>query len=134
MIDRDLYIEVMAFLSNSGGTYRNLDNDTCRDVIDALFENQYRLVRDASGNIASFTTWWMIHDADLEMVKNGQRPKDTTGGNIVYVADHAGKGSYPALINYLRDRLGEIDCYWHHRFKHPDKFRYRPSRMGVANV
>lgn len=79
------------------------------------------------------TTWWMINEADIDLVKNGGRPKDVNAGTIVYIADHAGQGAYPGLVKYLRDTVGEIDSCWHHRYKHPGQFRYR-HRKEDRNV
>lgn len=122
MIDKDLYIEVANYLALSGGTYRCLDSQTCRDVIDALHDGCYRIVRDAEGNIISFTSWWMISEPDIELVKNGGKPNDTKTGDIVYIADHAGACSMKPLTEFVRDR----GVCWHNRYKQPGRFRYFP--------
>jgi len=125
MVYKDLYMEIMVFLGASGGAYQNIDIDTYRDIIDALFDGRYRVTRDDNGNLISFTSWWMIHEADVEAVKNGGRPKDISTGPIFYVADHAGIGTVAGLIQYLRITFGNRDCCFHHKFKHPSQFRYR---------
>lgn len=123
MVDRDVYMEIVDFLISSGGAYRSLDSGTCRDLIDSLSNGQHRIVRDHAGELISFTSWWMIREEDLEIVKQGERPADITGGNIVYIADHA--GGYHRIISFLRDTVGNIDSCWHHRFKDPAQFRFR---------
>lgn len=120
-------MEITDFLHKSGGTYQNIDTGTYRDIIDALFDDRYRVARDDDGNITGFTSWWMIHERDLEVVKNGGRPKDISAGSIIYVADHAGTNSVTGLIKFLRATFGNVDCCFHHKFKHPTQFRYRPK-------
>jgi len=127
---KELYIEIMVFLGESGGTYRNVDVFTSHDIIDSVFDGRYRITRNESGRITGFTSWWMIHKRDLEMVKNGERPADIHSGPIVYIADHAGENTCPGLMKHIRRTMGEIDSCWHHRFKHPRQFRYREARLA----
>ena len=128
---RDLYLEITEFLSASGGSYACIDTDTYRDLIDAILDGRCRVTRDDSGGITSATTWWMIHEADLDLVKNGGKPVDLSGGTIVYVADHAGAGCYPELIRFIRTNIGKRGVCWHHRYKHPVQFRYYPKKEGL---
>lgn len=133
MIERlkETYIEITDFLSNSGGSYANIDTLTYRDIVDAIIDDRFRVIRDGSGGITTVTTWWMIHEADLDLVKNGGRPDDLSNGSIVYIADHAGSGSYPDLIRFIRSTIGRKGVCWHHRYKHPGMFRYYPKKEGV---
>lgn len=128
---RETYIEVMNFLAASGGSYTNHDTQTCRDIIDAIINKQCRIVRDQDGHIVTFTSWWMIHEIDLERVKNGFRPRDIFTGNIAYISDHAGAGAYPEMIRFIKS-FTDWGC-WHHRYKHPDRFRQYKKR-GIAHV
>jgi hypothetical protein len=125
---RETYIEIMDFLAACGGAYAQHDTQTCRDVIDAILDDRYRVTRDSSGAILTVSTWWMIRPEDMDLVKNGGHPADISGGTIVYVADHAGKGGYPDLIRFLRTLASEA-C-WHHRYKQPGQFRHYPKKEG----
>jgi hypothetical protein len=127
---KKLYLEITAFLSRSGGSYRQIDTATYRDLIDALLDDRCRVVRDGTGDICGVTTWWMVHERDLDTVKYGYKPEDITTGSIVYVADHAGKQQYPALIRFIRTTIGKKGVCWHHKFKHPNQFRYYPHKEG----
>jgi hypothetical protein len=128
---RKLYLEITEFLSTSGGSYTSIDTSTYRDIIDAILDERYRVVRDDSGRITSVTTWWMIHETDIELVKNGGRPKDLSSGAVVYISDHAGCGGYPGLIRFIRSNICKRGACWHHRYKHPALFRYYPQKRGA---
>ena len=128
---RELYVEVVDFLSKSGGAYQKMDSTTYHDIIDAILENRYRVSRNSDGNISAFTAWWMIYEADIELVKNGGRPADISTGSVVYVADHAGTGAYPDLIRFIRSTIGRRGVCWHHRYKQPGQFRYFPKKVGA---
>lgn len=124
-------MDVMAFLSEADGAYRVIDAETTRDIIDALFDGRYRVVRSESGLLVGFTSWWMIRESDIDTVKAGHRPLDISGGSIVYIADHAGVGCYPDLIRFIRTVIGKKGVCWHHKFKHPRQFRYYPKKEGI---
>ena len=130
MVDRDLYMEIVDFLVSSGGAYRLLDSGTCQEVIAALDSGRYRLIRNEQGGIASFTTWWMIHEADLELVRDCGRPADVSSGSIVYIAEHAGVGAYPDLIRFLRAEVAQKGVCWNDHFWRPELFRYFPKKEG----
>jgi hemolysin-activating ACP:hemolysin acyltransferase len=130
---RDTYLEVVDFLSKSGGAYQQFDTATYRDIIDSILDNRFRIVRDDTGAIIAFTSWWMIHERDIELVKSGNRPTDVTRGTVVYVADHAGQGAIFELIRFVRATIGKKGVCWHHRYKQPGQFRYYPKEEG-ANV
>lgn len=128
-----LFVEIVDFLAASEGAYKRIDGDTYRDIIDALLAGRYRIIRDSAGSVITFTTWWLIHERDIGLVKGGNRPGDIDGGTIVYVADHAGKGGYPELIRFIRSTIGKKGVCWHHRYKQPEQFRYYPDKKGAAH-
>lgn len=115
----------MGFLAESGGAYAQHDTGTCRDIIDALFDNRFRITRHPDGTIKSVTTWWMIHEKDMDEVARGGKPADISTGPIVYVADHAGPG-ITKMISFFRT-ISDWGC-WHHRYKQPEQFRQYRSR------
>jgi hypothetical protein len=125
MITQELYAEIVDFMYHSGGAYRSMDTATYRDVIDALFDGRYRVTR-SDGDITSFTTWWLIHEADINIVREGGKPDDISSGNIVYIADHAGADSCHELIRFIKT-FTDHGC-WHHRYKHPKQFRQYKKR------
>ena len=127
---RSLYLEIMDFLNNQGGTYAHIDTDTYRDIIDAIFDGRCRIDRDECGSIIAFTTWWMIRESDIQLVSAGGRPDDISSGTVVYVADHAGKGAYPELIRFIKSNIGVRGVCWHHRWKRPELFKYYPGKEG----
>ena len=126
-----LYIEATAFLHASGGSYRDIDTATYRDIIDALFDGRYRVTRNNDGELTSFTTWWMIHEYDIELVKNGGKPNDVNAGSVVYIADHAGVCSTTTMIKFIKS-MTDWGC-WHHRYKQPSQFRQYKQR-GASDV
>ena len=128
---KELYLEITEFLSRSGGSYTSIDTATYRDIIDALLDKRYRITRDESGNITAFTSWWMIHESDIDAVIHGGRPDDLSTGTIVYVADHAGPSGYPELIRFIRTTIGKKGVCWHHRYKQPSQFRHFPEKRGT---
>jgi hypothetical protein len=134
MAERELYMEIVGFLVSSGGTYQYLDDFTCREVLSALDDGRFRLVRDGSGVIKSFSVWWMIHAEDLEAVKQGGRPADVRTGSIVYIADHAGRGTYTGLMKFIRATIAKKGVCWHHRKRLPELFRYYPNKEGVNHA
>lgn len=132
MVEREFYMGIMDFLDSSKGAYSTLDNFTCRDILEALDDGRYRLTTDG-GRITSFSTWWMVHETDLESVKNGIKPADVSTGNICYVADHAGRCSRMGLVKFIREEVAPRAC-WHHRYKDPKQFRTYSEKEGSHNV
>jgi hypothetical protein len=122
-----LYLTMLRFFKDSGGAYMCLDAFTSHDLLESLFDGRVIIVRDATGNIVSITNIWKIHEADLDAVAQGDKPNDVSTGNIVYIADHAGRGGYPAMIRKLKNEFA-VGC-WHHKQKSAEHFRiYRSAQ------
>ena len=124
---KKLYTDVTNFLNQQGGAYSSIDTDTYRDLIDALIEGRYRLVQSA-GCIESFTSWWMVSEEDVGMVKSGGRPENVLDGDVCYIADQGGPCSRKDIALFVGDKAKAF-C-WHHRYKHEKQFRiYRRNHV-----
>jgi len=123
----NLYMEVTSFFAENGGAYQKIDDYTYRDILEAIIDGRITVTRDSDNNITSATTFWRVHEDNLETLANGTKPLDVSSGDIVYIADHAGVGSYPKMIRFIKS-MTDCGC-WHHRYKAADQFRiYRKKR------
>lgn len=124
---REIYFEVMDFITSCGGSYRNLHSSTCLNIIDALAHNRYLLHRE-DGRLKRALFWWMVRPEDLETVKQGIPPDDRDSGSIVYFCEAAGVDGSRGLaraVREMKDRYpADTDACWHNHWTAPDRFVY----------
>lgn len=129
---KDLYYEIISFLCSCGGTYAQLHNSTCFNVIQALLDKRVSMTRDAAGKLSRVMIFWRIKPEDLAIVQAGRTPDDVNSGSIIYIAEHAGtdgrKGFIAAIRQLRQAETGIHGACWHSRWNQPETFRYYPRQ------
>lgn len=127
---RSLYDEIVAFMIDRGV---QMERGTYFELADSLFENRYWLERDHAGVVA-FCNFWRVPARDIELVRKGERPRDVTRGDVLFIVDYASRGGVPAIwrmVRNLRARsAGMQGVILFHRHTGQENFRYFPRQKG----
>ena len=98
------YIKITDFLDRQHG---HLTDWMCQRVLMCLHHNQVYVEQDSRGDVVVFCGWWVIDQADLDMVA-GKRgiPVDITKGDMIWIMDGAcvSPGGMARAQRHLKER------------------------------
>ncbi len=134
-VSRELYFEIMEFLTGCGKGYEALDDHTCLTFLDALNNNRCLICRDGAGKITRVFVSWLINSEDIEVVKCHGIPAELNNGTVLYVAEAAGidgrKGLLQTLESLRRQNDDRITAYCWHNWKAGGVWKYFNARRRV---
>lgn len=110
--------EIIAFLVDCGGVYKEETALLQETILMAIAMNQQIIKRNEQGKINHWLCYWKIQPKDVSDVCNNIRPIDLQNGSIMYVAEHgntAGRHGITEIIKDLRaimQRDGMHGVFW----------------------
>ena len=81
-VGRKLFNEVMGFLQECGGPYKEIEGYVQEHVISCLATGQFLYSKDRY-----FVCWWLVTKEGLKDIENHLRPDVLTNGEIMYIPE-----------------------------------------------
>lgn len=94
-----------------------------RVLIASISSGQYIFERDSSGELIAALVYLKINDDDIESVKKFELPRQTSAGNVLYIAEAVNKSSdfkISKLVSKMKEKepsYKSISCHAHNRFR-----------------
>ena len=101
------------------------------NVLEAISTNQMIILRDESGAIEHFISYWFISPEDVEGLKNNIKPAVRWQGDMLYISEHGNKGgrrSLTKMIQAIREIYPGKGVLWHGWNRHT--FRIFKQQKG----
>jgi hypothetical protein len=105
------------------------------NIIESIATGQYIILRDESGQIEHFISYWRVREEDIEDIRQGIKPVVRWEGDKLYICEHGNKGGRWSLTKMIGEikkvAAGNHGVFWHSWNRHT--FRVFLKKKGACD-